>query len=92
MFDKSTRTLIAMLFERSTIDEVSGALEDGRRWDVSIHRPNLFRDDVSYEGYITGAYNTDFRGDSLDETLDKLDAYLAEETEITAMLRKAVNA
>lgn len=87
MFDKSTRTLIAMMFERSTVDEISGSLPDGRRWDVCIRRPNLFRDDVSYDGCITGAYSADFRGDTLDETLDKLDAYLAEEAEIAEMLQ-----
>lgn len=89
MFDKSTRTLMAMMFERSTVDEINGKLEDGRRWDVNIRRPNLFRGYTYYDGCIAGAYSEDFRGDTLDETLDKMDAYLAELAEVNAMLKEA---
>lgn len=39
MFDKSTRTLMAMLFERTTVDEIDGKLDDGRRWSVNCRRP-----------------------------------------------------
>lgn len=80
MFDKTTRTLIAMMFERSTVDEISGKLDDGRRWDVDIRRPDLFRDYTYYDGFIAGAYGADFRGDTLDETLDKMNAWLASES------------
>ncbi len=86
MFDKSTRTLMAMMFERSTVDEISGKLEDGRRWDVDIRRPNLFQGYTYFDGYIDGAYGEDFRGDTLDETLDKMDAYLAG---VDALLKRA---
>lgn len=89
MFDKSTRTLMAMLFERSAIDEISGKLDDGRRWNVTIRRRNLFRDCVSYDGCIAGAYSEDFRGDTLDETLNKLEAHLAEMSEIDDLLKGA---
>lgn len=81
MFDKSTRTLMAMLFDRSTVDEIDGKLEDGRGWSVNCRRPTPFLDYTFYDGYIAGAY-ADFRGDTLDETLDKMNAWLADDTVI----------
>lgn len=80
MFDKSTRTLIAMLFERGTINEVDGILEDGRRWSVTKHGPSLYCDFVFYSGWLAGEYREDFHGDTLDETLEKMNAWFAEET------------
>lgn len=79
MFDKATRTLIAMLFERGTINEVDGILEDGRRWSVTKHGPSLFCDYVFYAGWLAGEYCEAFRGDSSEETLEKMNAWLAEE-------------
>ena len=81
MFDKSTRTLMAMLFDRSTVDEIDGKLEDGRGWSVNCLRPTPFLDYTFYDGYIAGAY-ADFRGDTLDETLDKMNAWLADDAVI----------
>lgn len=79
MFDKATRTLIAMLFERGTINEVDGILVDGRRWSVTKHGPSLFCDYVFYAGWLAGEYREDFRGDSSEETLEKMEAYLKQE-------------
>jgi hypothetical protein len=76
MFDKATRTLIAMLFERSTVDEIDGNLDDGRGYSVNCRRPTPYLDYTFYDGYIAGCYD-DFRGDTLEETLDKMNAYLA---------------
>lgn len=80
MFDKSTRTLIAMLFERGTINEVDGILEDGRRWSVTKHGPSLYCDFVFYSGWLAGEYREDFHGDSAEETMKKMNAWFAEET------------
>ena len=77
MFDEFTRNLMAMLFERSTINEFSGRLEDGRIYTIDCRR----MDDVYFEGYIDDACQ-DFRGDTLDETLDKMDAYIAHEADL----------
>ena len=82
MFDKSTRTLIAMLFERGTINEVDGILEDGRRWSVTKHGPSLYCDFVFYSGWLAGEYREDFHGDSAEETMEKMNAWFAEETMI----------
>ena len=82
MFDKATRTPMAMLFERGTINKVDGILEDGRRWSVTKHGPNLFCDYVFYSGWLAGEYCEDFRGDTLEETLDKMAAWLDQETVI----------
>ena len=87
MFNKATRTLMAMLFERSTVDEIDGKMEDGRAWHVNIRRPNLFQGYTSYDGYIAGAYSEDFRGDTLEETLDKMEAWFFEDEAIKAELR-----
>ncbi len=87
MFDKSTRTMMAMMFERSTVDEINGKLDDGFYWYVHIYRPNLFQGYTYYDGFIAGAYSEDFRGDTLDETLDKMDAWLAEDEAIKAEIR-----
>lgn len=92
MFDKSFRTITAMQFERSIVDEVSGKLPDGRNWSITIRRPNLFRDETYYDGYITGAYNEDFSGDTLDDAFNAMEAWLAAEAEAEVMIRKAVNA
>lgn len=92
MFDKSFRTITAMQFERSIVDEVSGKLPDGRNWSITIRRPNLFRDETYYDGYIAGAYSADFSGDTLDEAFDAMEAWLADEAEVKAMIRKAVSA
>lgn len=81
MFDKATRTLMAMLFELSTVDEIDGKLDDGRRWSVNCRRPTPFLDYTFYDGYISGSYQ-DFRGDTLDETLDKMNAWLADDSVI----------
>lgn len=87
MFNKATRTLMAMLFDRSTVDEIDGKMEDGRAWHVNIRRPNLFQGYTFYDGYIAGAYSEDFRGDTLEETLDKMEAWFSEDEAIKAELR-----
>lgn len=88
MFDKSTRTLMAMLFQRNAVDEISGKLEDGRGWSVNCRRPNLSRSETCYDGYIARCYE-DFRADTLDETLDMMNAYLAAEAEATELMQEA---
>lgn len=88
MFDKATRTLIVMLFERGTINEVDGILEDGRRWSVTKHGPSLFCDYVFYSGWLCGEYREDFRGDSAEETLGKMNAWLAEDEAIKAEIQE----
>lgn len=90
MFDKSTRTLMAMMFERSTVNDISGKMEDGRGWSITCYRPNLFRDDTHYEGYIQGVYHEDFSGDTVDEALDKMQAWLAEEMEAKERSRELI--
>lgn len=87
MFDKATRTLMAMLFERGAVDEIEGKTADGSRWSVDCHRPNLFQDYTYFDGYVSGAYNEDFRGDTLEETLNKMDAWLEEDEAIKAKIR-----
>ena len=87
MFNKATRTLMAMLFERSTVDEIDGKLEDGRAWHVNIRRPNLFQGYTFYDGYIAGEYSDDFRGDTLEETLDKMETWFSENEAIKDELR-----
>ena len=87
MFDKATRTLMAMLFERGAVDEIEGETADGSRWSVDCHRPNLFQDYTYFDGYVSGAYNEDFRGDTLEETLNKMDAWLEEDEAIKAKIR-----
>lgn len=79
-FAITDRTLIKMLFERGTVDEIDGKLPDGRTWSVTVHRPYLWRDYTFFDGYIAGAYSEDFRGDTLDETFAKMEAWLEEET------------
>lgn len=88
MFSKTTRTLMAMLFERSTVDEIDGKLEDGRSWSVNVRRPNLFQGCTFYDGYIAGAYSEDFRGDTLDETLDNMESWLEADAVIKAEIRR----
>ena len=87
MFDKATRTLMAMLFERGAVDEIEGKTADGSRWSVDCHRPNLFQDYTYFDGYVSGAYNEDFRGDTLEETLSKMDTWMEEKAGAVEMVR-----
>lgn len=87
MFNKATRTMMAMLFDRSTVDEIDGKMEDGRAWHVNIRRPNLFQDYTYFDGYVSGAYNDDFRGGTLEETLDKMEAWFSADKAIKAELK-----
>lgn len=79
-FAITDRTLIKMLFERGAADNIEGKLPDGRTWSVTVIRPNLWCDYTFFDGYIAGAYSEDFRGDTLDETFAKMEAWLEEET------------
>lgn len=80
MFDKATRTLMTMLFDRGQISEMEGRLDEVRIWSVTHRTKNDFRDDDYFDGWVTGApYTVDFRGDTVDEVLDKLEGYLQQE-------------
>jgi hypothetical protein len=77
MFDTTFRALISMMFDRNTVNEISGKLDEDRSWTINVYRPTEYKSYTHYDGYIAGAYGVDFRGDTLDETMDKMEAYLA---------------
>ena len=80
MFDKSTRTLMAMLFQRGAINEVNTTTKlNGFVHHVSIRlfRADMWRDDDYYMATISG-WEDDFIGHTLDEALDQLQEYIDE--------------
>ena len=80
MFDKTDRTLMAMLFKRGTIKEMDTTVDIwGFERHVAIHhyRADLWRDDDYYMATISG-WEDEFTGETLDEVLDQLDAYIEE--------------
>ena len=90
-FTKTDRTLMAMLFARGVVTEIDGVIPGTeRRFNVCCYRPNLFRAEEHYEGYISGVYGEDFRGDTLDETLDAMEAYMATEAWMEEFVKGAV--
>ena len=91
IFSKTDRTLMQMLFQRGTVTEIDGVIPGTeRRWNVCCYRPNLFRDETHYEGYISGVYGNDFRGDTLDETLDAMEALLTTEEWMAELQMEAI--
>lgn len=90
MFDKSERTLIKMLLERGTVTKIAGVVKDGShesRWEVRKHVPVLFGDETYYTGSLSGMYDP-IEGDTLDEILDQLETWVAEDRECRARRRQ----
>ena len=80
MFDKATRTLMAMLFERGTVSEMHGIYKDGfheRRWEIIFRPKNIFRDDAYFDVSLSGCYDWK-TADTLDEALDALETMMQE--------------
>lgn len=81
MFDKSTRTLMKMLFERGAVTEISGVCKVRRwqrKWTVVYHPVNDFRDEAYYTGTVAGVYSLEAEGLTLDEALNGLEKILEE--------------
>lgn len=80
MFDKTARTLMAMLFERGTIKEMDTTVTlNGFEKHVAVHhfRADMWRDDDCYMATISG-WEDEFIGSTLDEVLDQLQEYIDE--------------
>ena len=78
MFDKSNRTLMAMLFDRWTIKEMCSTINIygfERHIRIRCFRAEMFRDEDYYMASISG-WEDDFVGSTLDEVLDQLQAYI----------------
>ena len=77
MFDKSTRTLMAMLFQRGLVTTIDGVVPGTeRKFYIYRYDPKLFRDGPMFTGFISGLYTEDYAGATLDETLDKMETYI----------------
>lgn len=79
MFDKTTRTLMAMLFQRGIKEMNTTVTVNGFERHVAIHhyRADLWRDDDCYMATISG-WEDEFTGETLDEVLDQLQDYIDE--------------
>lgn len=78
MFDKSTRTLMAMLFQRGIVTTIDGIVTGTeRKFYIYRYGPGIVNDHEYYTGWVSGVYTADCSGDTLEETLDKLEAVIA---------------
>ena len=89
MFDKSTRTLMAMLFQRG-ITEMDTTITIGgfeRHVAVRLFRADMWRDEDYYMATISGRED-EFTGTTLDEVLDQLQEYIDECNEAHKRIRR----
>jgi hypothetical protein len=78
MFDKSTRTLMAMLFQRGLVTTIDGVVPGTeRKFYVYHYGPNIISENDYYTGWISGIYGVVCDGSTLNEALDKLEAVVA---------------
>lgn len=89
MFDKSTRTLMAMLFQRGITEMDSTVTVCGfeRHVAVRLFRADMWRDEDYYMATISGRED-EFTGSTLDEVLDQLQEYIDECNEAHKRIRR----
>jgi hypothetical protein len=92
MFDKSTRTLMAMLMQRGMTEMSRTFNINGfdRHVSIQVYRADLWRDEDYYTATISG-WEDPFTGSTLDEVLDQLQDYIDEcEESYKRIKRRAV--
>ena len=89
MFDKSTRTLMTMLFQRGIKEMDTTVNLNGfeRHVSVQVFRADMWRDEDYYMVTISGRED-EFTGSTLDEVLDQLQEYIDECTEAHKRIRR----
>lgn len=86
MFSKTDRTLMSMVFQRGMVTSMNGIIPGtDRAFYVSYYNAGAFRDAHFYTGFIAGHYTEDYYGETLDETLDKIEA-IAKRIQMEAVL------
>ena len=76
MFSKTDRTLMAMMFRRGMVTEISGTYTENHieySWGIRFHPVDIFRAESYFTGTLSHWYE-DFTGDTLDEVLDQIEA------------------
>ena len=77
MFSKTDRTLMAMVFQRGIVTSMNGIIPGtDRAFFVYYYSTGVFRDNPCFSGFVSGRYADDYRGTTLDETLDKMEAII----------------
>lgn len=80
-FSLTNRKLMKMLFDLGEVNQISGVCKVGRynqTWTVYFHPVTLCRAEAFFSATVTGIYNEEASGDTLDECLDKLEAIIEE--------------
>jgi len=78
-FATTDRTLMKMLFERGLVKSINGIIPGtDRAFYVYYYDTGNFSDAPFFSGFIAGRYTDDYYGETLDETLDKMEAIIAQ--------------
>ena len=89
MFDTNARSMMAAMFEAGLATEIAGVytdrLGDENRWEVRYYPAGRYHPEAFYAGTVSTYYDM-YEGDTLDEVLDLLEAWVA------PALREAVTA
>lgn len=77
IFSKAKRTKMAMVFADGLVTAMDGIIPGTeRKFFLYYYSAELFRDMPFFTGFISGIYGENFSGKTLDETLDKMEAYM----------------
>lgn len=83
MFNATARALMAAMFEGGLATEIAGVytdrLGDEHRWEVRYYPAGRYNVDAFFTGTVANYYDM-YEGDTLDEVLDLLDAWVALDT------------
>lgn len=80
IFTKAQRAKMAMVFADGLVTTMDGIIPGTeRKFFIYYYQPDLFRDERFFTGFVSGIYEENYRGDTLDETLDKIEAVVERE-------------
>lgn len=80
-FTITNRKLMKMLFELGDVNQISGVCKVGRydqTWTVFFHPVTIFRAEAGFTATVTGIYDQQAYGTTLDEVLNALEAMIEE--------------
>lgn len=78
-FAITDRTPMKMIFSRGLVKSMHGIIPGTDRvFYVYYYDTGIFSDAPFFSGFIAGRYTDDYYGETLDETLDKMEAIIAQ--------------
>lgn len=80
-FSITNRKLMKMLFDLGDVTQIGGICKVGRyeqTWTVFFHPVSIARAEAGFTATVTGIYNQEAYGTTLDEVLNALEAMIEE--------------